>query len=148
MKTRTWSWGTSITLVYIAFAAGTLAFVVFAMTQSVDLVSADYYEQALRHDSTQKARQLAIDDSCSIRKSSDGLLVMLGGVASSISAIHVTWYRAQSPSMDKSQTIATNGNDSVYVPTKGLTPGEWNVTITWSVNGRERILESPVRVDA
>lgn len=45
-------WGTGIALAYTTFALATIGFVVFAMQRPVDLVSADYYADALRHAST------------------------------------------------------------------------------------------------
>src|SRR5438105_3272117 len=44
------NWGVGIAAVYAVFAASTTAFVVFAMKQPVDLVSPDYYAQALKQD--------------------------------------------------------------------------------------------------
>jgi hypothetical protein len=55
---RLWSrlnWGTAIAAVYLAFAGATVSFVVFAVGRPVELVSADYYEQSLRHDAHMQA---------------------------------------------------------------------------------------------
>jgi hypothetical protein len=49
------NWGAAIALVYITFAAATVSFVVFAIGRPVELVSADYYEQSLKHDAHRQA---------------------------------------------------------------------------------------------
>ena len=49
MKMRV-HWGVAVAVFYTAFALSTVGFVAFAMTRDVDLVSDDYYAQALAHD--------------------------------------------------------------------------------------------------
>ena len=43
-------WGVAVAVFYTAFALSTVGFVAFAMTRDVELVSDDYYQQALAHD--------------------------------------------------------------------------------------------------
>jgi hypothetical protein len=49
------NWGAAIAAVYITFAGATAAFVAFAIGRPVELVSADYYEQSLKHDTHMQA---------------------------------------------------------------------------------------------
>ena len=49
-------YGVAVAVFYTAFASATVGFVAFAMTQEVQLVSRDYYERSLQHDSQMRAR--------------------------------------------------------------------------------------------
>ena len=42
--------GVAVVIFYVVFALSTVGFVVFAMSQDVDLVSSDYYARSLQHD--------------------------------------------------------------------------------------------------
>ena len=72
-------WGMGIALGYVAFAAATLGFVVFAMEQPVELVSGDYYQRALKHDDRMAAEANAslLGDTFSAVDASDGRIVTL-----------------------------------------------------------------------
>ena len=72
------NWGTGIALVYAIFAAATTGFVTFAMNRSVDLVSNDYYTQALRQDERMQAERntQALQPAPSVARSGPGAIVL------------------------------------------------------------------------
>ena len=141
------NWGTGITLSYVAFAAGTMAFVVFAMRRPVDLVSTDYYAQSLRQDqqmdAVRNARELGAD--ASVTQSGDRAVVVAVPRAQASSARGtVTLYRASDASADRVVDLKTDASGRQQVSLDGLRPGQWSVRVRWSAEGRDFYLEHRV----
>ncbi len=123
-------------MVYTAFALSTLGFVAFAMTQSVDLVSVDYYEEALQHDRMQQARANVRAHSITAVVIGGVLKIHNAGKTDASSMVDISWKRAQNPAMDCSYEVpltllATEGLSTVH-----LAGGRWDVRVTWK-RGRD-----------
>ena len=127
------SWGTSITIVYTVFALATLGFVAFAMTQRVDLVRADYYEEALRHDSMQVARARAAQQGSIVRLQDDTLHLLSSAVALQDARITIEWLRAQNPAMDERTQTTISALMERGVSTEHLQRGRWTLRMLWNV---------------
>ena len=72
-------WGHGIAAVYTLFALGTASVVIFAMRQPVDLVSDDYYAQAVALDGRRaaEANVRALRDAFAIDATDDGHAVTI-----------------------------------------------------------------------
>lgn len=127
------SWGTSITIVYTVFALATLGFVAFAMTQRVDLVRADYYEEALRHDCMQVARARAAQQGSIVRLQDDTLLLLSSAVALQDARVTIEWLRAQNPAMDERAQTTISALMERGVSTRHLQRGRWTLRMLWRV---------------
>lgn len=138
-------WGRNIVIVYSVFALSTLAFVAFAMTQRVDLTSQDYYEQALRHDSTQMALRRAADAGVRVEMG-DSIAICLPAGMSIEHRISVELTRADDPSLDRRLSIAVADDNRVTIPIAGLTRGRWHLQARWRSAGLEHLISQPVRV--
>src|SRR5262245_30863814 len=117
------SWGTAIALVYAAFAAATMAFVVFALRRPVDLVSADYYEQSLRQDRQMDAERnaRALGDAASIVQAGDrSLMLSLPAAQAADARGTVTLYRASDASADRIVTLSTDTAGRQRIALDGL----------------------------
>lgn len=130
-----WSWGVSITIVYVAFALATLGFVVFAMTQRVDLVSSDYYEQALQHDKYQTARWNAAVAHARIVVSQDTMFLLGASKLDMLELPELQLQRPQDPSMDIRGRMRDNANGAVYYPMHTVARGLWNIRLRWHQSG-------------
>ena len=132
--TRFFHWGIGITLVYAAFATGTLGFVMFAMQQQVDLVSADYYSQSLVHDARMAATERAatLDGAFSIAAEPGARNV---AVAMRVETGQITFYRASDARSDRSLTAAPDPQGRQAVPVGDLQRGAWIVRVDWTADG-------------
>ena len=137
MKPR-WHWGIAITLVYAAFATGTIAFVAFAMQQQVDLVSADYYPQSLAHDARMAAtaRAAALGDTFSITVEPDARnLAIAWPEDMRVDAGRITLYRASNAGADRSITLSPDSRGPQVLPLDDLERGAWIVRVDWTAAG-------------
>ena len=139
MSTTRFHWGWRIGIVYTVFALGTLGFVVFAMTQDVDLVRSDYYEYSLDHDSRMSARQHAdaLGTALSVSISGPMIVVSLPMEQATKARGTVALYRASSTHHDRQLTLALDANGTMSIPTAGMEQGKWTVTVKWSAAGQQ-----------
>jgi hypothetical protein len=129
------SWGTSITIIYTAFALATLGFVGFAMTQRVDLVSADYYGEALQHDQMQRARAVAHQRDIAVYVTR-GRIWLSNMTPADSGTADLSFKRAQDPAMDRTYRASLSTLASDGVSMRQLEHGRWDVRVTWN-QGRE-----------
>ena len=146
MKLR-FNWGTGIALSYLAFAGGTMAFVVFALQRPVDLVAADYYAQSLRQDQQMDAVRNAreLHDRATVVQSADRAVVVSVPQAHASSAHGtVTLYRPSDASADRVVDLKIDVNGRQQISLDGLAAGQWSVRVRWTALGREFYLEQRV----
>lgn len=137
-------WGTAVVVIYAAFAASTLGFVAFAMTQPVDLVSPDYYQRSLVEDRRIAARDAArgLGDAVSAEVDAAARTVVIR-VPSPGAAGTVTLYRPAGSAADRTVPLALRDGRQV-LSTAGLASGHWLVQIDWSAGGRPFYYEAAV----
>jgi hypothetical protein len=141
------NWGTGIAMSYVAFAAATMAFVVFAVRRPVDLVAADYYAQSLKQDQQMDAVRNArgLGDAASIVQSEDRAVVVSLPAAHAASACGtITLYRASDASADRVVDLKMDANGRQRVSLDGLKAGVWSVRARWTADGRDYYLEERV----
>lgn len=150
MKLR-WNWGTGIAAVYTAFALGTSGMVAFAMHERVDLVSDDYYEQAVGLDAHRLAesRAAALGDGFIFAPNADTAEVSFTWPnALPIESGSVTFYRPSDATKDRSVAIAPDANRHQIVSLAGLAPGRWLIQASWRSRGETYFAERDVIVRA
>jgi len=140
------NWGSGVAAAYIAFAAATMAFVVFALHRPVDLVAADYYAQSLRQDRQMDAERNArgLPGASVVQTADRAVLVSVPRTHASTARGTVTLYRASDASADRVVDLAPDANGRQTVPLDGLRPGVWSVRVRWSAQGRDFYLEQRV----
>ncbi|ODS53235.1 MAG: hypothetical protein ABS36_15035 [Acidobacteria bacterium SCN 69-37] len=144
-------WGLAVALVYTAFAAATVGFVVFAVAHPAALVSDDYYQQALRHDqriaATANARAVAA--SLQVGREASGALVAtlhLPAAHHGRSTGHITWYRPSDATSDRQIPLDVDGDGNQRLPLTGVAAGRWRVQVAWEVDGQPYHFEQVVTV--
>lgn len=146
MKLR-FNWGTGIALSYLAFAGGTMAFVIFALQRPVDLVAADYYAQSLRQDAQADAERNArtLGGDASIVQTGDrAVMVSLPPAQARDARGSITLYRASDAAADRVVSLQTGTDGRQQVPLAGLQAGQWSVRVRWTAQGRAFYLEQRV----
>ena len=137
-------WGLGITLVYIAFAAGTVGVVTFAMRQQVDLVSADYYPQSLAHDARMAAvaRAGELGDSFAVGTETGSRNVIVKWPSGMrVEAGEITFYRASDARADRHFVVAPGARGRQVVPADDLRRGAWIVQVEWTAEGKSFLAE-------
>ena len=146
---RHWNWGSAIALVYTAFATSTVAFVVFAMGQRVDLVSADYYARSLEVDARQaaRARADALAD-FTMTVSDDGRQVTVTWPPPQRGMVHGTaaLYRPSNSAEDRTETLALDAGGRQVFSLAGRPTGRWLMQLSWEADNQSYYVERAVHV--
>lgn len=128
-------WGWRISLVYTAFALSTLGFVAFAMTQRVDLVREDYYQESLR--TTVAQDELVRGRTAGVSMTVDGavLRIAFADAAKRASSVSAHLYRPDDPSRDQHHALSVTERGVYELPLAGVASGNWRVKLQWKVDG-------------
>lgn len=131
----TLNWGWRIAIVYTFFAVSTVGFVAFAMSENVELVRKDYYEESLRYDASFASAQRgnAVGEQVTITPASDGVHVSLPASHASSDSATIQFYRAENSRLDRLYTI-TGGR--ITIPTSELAKGNYQAQLTWRFDGQ------------
>ena len=149
MKTPRNPWPLGIIITFAVFFAGTVGLVVMAVSQKVDLVSADYYEQELKF-------QGRIDRVERTRSAASQAAIAYDATARSISialppdqARHKVWgsvelYRPSAAGMDRTVGFDPDANGVQRLDATGMAPGLWRVRVTWTAEKLNYYLDQKV----
>lgn len=145
-----WNWGWGIATTYVAFAAGTLGMVVFAMEQPIELVRPDYYEQSLRENQRMAATANAdaLGESLACAVSGDGRTLLVKIPAADHAAVTgtITLYRPSSSGADRSYPLVVDAGGQQILSLDGLARGHWKVNLDWTSGDRSFYREQPILV--
>ena len=142
------NWAVGIVASYVAFAAGTTGFVLYAMHRPVDLVAADYYEQSLRQDRQMDAVRRARDlgAAASIVQTTDREVVVTVPRGPVPVSGWITLYRASDAAADRVVALTPDRDGRAPISLAGLRDGAWSVRVRWTAQGRDFYLEQRVFV--
>jgi hypothetical protein len=141
------NWGTGIAATYIAFAAATSGFVVFALNRPVSLVSPDYYADSLREDQqlTAVRNAQALETPPSIHwNEHDSVQVSIPAAQAPTARGSITFYRASDVAADRTFDLKPNVNGAQDIRVRDLARGLWVVKLRWSADGHEYYFEQPM----
>jgi len=147
MKMRV-HWGVAVAVFYTAFALSTVGFVAFALSRDVDLVSDDYYAQALAHD----RHMQAVANGDALGEAVDAMLaagqVQLRLPAATATGMHgtATMYRASDARADRTVALTPGTDGTIVISTAGLASGRWQLRVQWTAGGRDYYLERDLRL--
>ena len=147
---RAWSWG--IAGAYTIFVGLVLGFVSFALTQEVNLVSADYYQREIAHqqhiDSVRRAQALPAGMAWSVQRAGadfDFSFPPRENAGPLRGTIHL--YRPDDARLDRQYAIALDAQGKQRVPAADLSPGAWRAKISWQMHGEQYYSELPLSVE-
>lgn len=147
MKAR-WNWAMAIAVTYTVFAVSMLGFVAFALARPVDLVSADYYADALAHDARiEAARRGAALAAFDVAVASGaGEVVVTLPLTHAGATGTVTFYRPSGSAADRTMPLSLDGRGEQRVPVGDLPRGYWTVQVEWEADGLAYYREQPLRL--
>src|SRR3954469_11972585 len=125
------SWGVGIALVYIAFAAATLGFVVFAAEQKIDLVSADYYQRSLDQDHLAAASEnaAALHGAVAVQVTGGRTLTITWPAEPRVTSGSIHLYRPSDSAADRVIAAAPAADSSQTIDVSSSARGRWRVQL-------------------
>lgn len=138
------NWGGGIAVLYLGFVALIIYLVAGSMRESVDLVSADYYQKELKYQDVIEAgkNQAALSQPVAINTTAAEVAIQF---PEEFAKDHITgtvqFYSPVNPAWDVTEDIITAGN--VYtIPRAKLRSTTYKVKMNWDVNGKKYYQES------
>lgn len=151
-STRRNPWPIAITVYFILFAAFLAGFVVWAVRNHEDLVSADYYEREVRYqqqlDSMNRAQPLALQAVVTFDPAQHRIIITIPTAQAQGATGNVHLYRPSDAGLDRSLPLALNADGVQHLDTKELREGLWKVRLKWTANGQDYFLDRSVIVTA
>lgn len=144
-------WPYSIIAFFAVAIIGAVAFVIFCNRNGTELVTADYYEQELRHqqrmESIARTGQLQgkllvrFDDAAkrvTVQLPQDHALLKPAG------EIHL--YRPSAAGLDRKLALEVNATGGQILDARELITGLWRVRVTWIVGDAEYFADEPLLI--
>jgi nitrogen fixation protein FixH len=123
-------WGIGIAAAYIIFAGSMILFAVHASHQHYDLVSDNYYEQAVKYqdkiDAGYNAEQSKLDITYNEKENT-----LLLNAASEIKSGTLQFYKPDKAAVDFKLDFSTNAEGKQTLPLRKLAHGYWKVNAIW-----------------
>jgi hypothetical protein len=143
-------WPASIIGFFIVAIIFLTSYIVWAMHQREDLVSADYYEQEVRYqsqlDSMNRSQSLASQVVVTFDPAQQAILITLPAAQRPGATGWVHLYRPSDARLDRELPLALNAEGVQCLSAKELSEGLWKVRVKWNSNGQEYYLDQPVIV--
>lgn len=143
-------WGIAVAVCYTVFALATVGFVVFAMSQDVELVAEDYYARSLAHDGHMQAvaNAEALGQELRVQVVADDRVVRIEWPAGMAPLVRgtATMYRASDARADRRVPLVPDQDGSLAIPTEQLGAGHWRLKLQWTAAGREYYAERHLRL--
>jgi nitrogen fixation protein FixH len=142
-------WPYSIVAFFAVAICAFVAYAVFSIRHSVDLVSDDYYAQEIayqqRIDSLGRAHALPERPRWE-HEASPGRLALSfpPGLVERLPEGSVTFYRASDKRLDREVPLALEPDGRQHIATVGMVPGLWQVQLRWTMDGESYYLEEAV----
>ena len=135
-------WPYSIIGVYLVFVSALGAYITFALSNDVELVSADYYQRELEYESQMDRikRTQALGDRVRISSTDHGRTLLLTlpvkqGTKKPQGEIH--FYSPLDADEDRRIPLDLNANGTQTLATHHLRKGLWRVKLSWAVDTNE-----------
>jgi nitrogen fixation protein FixH len=141
-------WGTGVIASFAVFVAAVLVMVYIAMSQRVDLVTDQYYDQALRYQERIDAQQDAggPDDLRVVAHPGELLLLFPAHTRTGVMRGSLVLYRPADMARDVRLALAADSAGVQHVSTASLEKGLWRVKVEWNAGGKTRYHEEPVLI--
>jgi nitrogen fixation protein FixH len=143
------NWGTGIVIAFVCFIAFIMYFVINMSANKKynhELVTEDYYEQELLHqseiDKEKNAKKL--EQNVSWKKTNDGIVVSF---PKKLDYKNITGkvflYRPSNKKLDSEITISLSDHN-LLIPKTNLLDGRWNIKVDWQYKGKSYLYREAI----
>jgi len=148
---KTSFWPYAIIATFVLFAAYIGYMVQQAMRSNVDLVSADYYQQELKHQQRMKAvaRTAALPAQVEVNYQSEDQALALQlptTLASQLSTGKVQFFRPSDQTLDFTVPLQPAADGTQRLSTARLKPGLWRIRLDFEAGGQAYFVEREISV--
>jgi nitrogen fixation protein FixH len=141
------NWGTKIAFLYLSFATMIGVMVYKSVTQSVDLVAPNYYEQELKY-------QDKIDGINNLSADSKAIIITQGENSISFNFLkemgvpkgHILFFKPDNAASDIETEIKTDNEGVQTIDAKALTKGTYLVKIDWKIGDKKFFKEERISI--
>lgn len=133
---------------FVLFGTAMAAWVVVAVRNDMDLVSADYYDREIRHQQQidRQARTLPVQSQVKVAYDAAHQAISITLPAAHVAQARgkITFYRPANAKLDRELKLMLNPAGEQTLDTKPLQPGLWKVRVQWTFNGEEFYFDQTV----
>jgi nitrogen fixation protein FixH len=143
------SWGVKITLLYSGFVLLIVIMVSMSMSQKVDLVSKDYYEQELQFQDkiNQMDRTKALSEQLSLQVQNDELVLDFPDqFKGQQTSGKVFFFRPSDAVLDKNIKIQADTLNTKGISIKSLKKGLYKMQVNWEVENIQYYNEGFIQI--
>ncbi len=141
------SWGTGIAIVYILFALSMITFAVVASMDKFDLVSENYYDNAVNYQQQINAAANTITENSSLEVKYDAhqnaIVINAMGNKKVITGT-LAFYKPDKAENDFTTKFSTDTSGVQIVPAAKLAHGQWTLKASWIVDGKDCYIEKKI----
>ncbi len=139
------NWGASIAIVYLLFVLSMILFVIKASRQTNDLVTENYYDDAVHYqdkiDAKNNSERFNSDFKASYSKVENRVLISVSNSTGSLSG-KLNFYKPDDAQKDFEVDLKTDTAGRQQVAANKMSKGLWHVKAAWQINGTKYYSES------
>jgi len=133
------NWGFGIAIVYIFFAGSMVLFAIKASHQKNELVTDQYYDEAVKYQDKINAEKNAFDSQSMLSvkyiKINQEVVVLAEGPAKHLKG-SLEFYKPDKAENDFTLSFETDDSGKQLIPVKKLATGLWKVKCSWNAEGK------------
>lgn len=145
-------WPLAITTFFTLAVIFLGSFVVYALRQREDLVSANYYENEIRYqqqlDLLNRSQAVAAQVVVTYEPVANQIVITLPAAQAHGAAGKIRLYRPSDASLDREFLLALDAASAQQLDATKLQPGLWKIRVQWTANGQEYFIDQRVIVKA
>jgi hypothetical protein len=150
-KPSTNLWPLGIIVAFALFIIGTVALIVIACSNSMDLVSTDYYEQEIHYqtrlDQLSRTRKLGAQASVAYLPGAQRITVNLPASHLRADLVgEVLLYRPSAAGLDRTIKLRLDSNGVQHIDAANLSGGLWKVRVLWAVGKQEYFIDQTMMI--
>jgi len=141
------NWGTGIAIVYILFALSMITFAVVASMDKFDLVSENYYDNAVNYQQQINAAQNTITENSSldIKYNAHANAIVINALGNKkVITGKLSFYKPDKAANDFTKNFTTDSEGVQLIPAENLARGQWTLKASWEVDGKNCYLEKKI----
>ena len=143
------NWGTGILIVIILFLLACAAFIIFAVSQDVNLVHKDYYEKGVDYTDQININSRSVQFQNKIQVDQQKELIMIffdENLATKVDSGSVLLYRPSDSKKDVVFPISLTGN-LLKIPKENLISGRYILKLSWHSEGLKYEIDKTVNIE-